>query len=127
MRAIRILEDVSIEDFKEPNLSVDFAASHIGGGVLRGGCVQEEIMFLTHPEMLLSLLFWSRMQAHEAILITGAERTAQHTGYSNSFRFAGDYIDSRGLDAHNRMTHYATAIDAINYGNRQGDMASQFS
>jgi poly(ADP-ribose) glycohydrolase len=57
MRAIRILEDVSIEDFKEPNLSVDFAASHIGGGVLRGGCVQEEIMFLTHPEMLLSLLF----------------------------------------------------------------------
>jgi poly(ADP-ribose) glycohydrolase len=28
---------------------VDFANKHIGGGVLKNGCVQEEILFVTHP------------------------------------------------------------------------------
>ena len=33
---------------------VDFANKEIGGGVLKAGCVQEEILFLTHPEALIS-------------------------------------------------------------------------
>jgi len=36
---------------------VDFANKYLGGGVLNTGCVQEEIMFATSPELLVGLLF----------------------------------------------------------------------
>ena len=35
---------------------VDFANKYIGGGAMTNGSVQEEIMFVTHPEMYISVL-----------------------------------------------------------------------
>lgn len=43
-------DNESIEDFYG-EVKVDFANSFIGGGALSSGCVQEEIMFATHPEL----------------------------------------------------------------------------
>lgn len=35
---------------------VDFANKNIGGGVLGFGSVQEEILFVIHPELIVSVL-----------------------------------------------------------------------
>lgn len=40
-------------------------------GVLTGGCVQEEILFVIKPECLVSLLICSVMKDNESIIISG--------------------------------------------------------
>ncbi len=57
--------------------------------MLRGGAVQEEIMFITCPEMLVGILFCQFMQPNEAIYIIGAEKYCKYKGYSNKFQFNG--------------------------------------
>jgi len=52
---------------------VDFANRYIGGGVIRSGCVQEEIRFLVCPELILSRLFVEELDSNEVAVITGAE------------------------------------------------------
>ena len=74
-------------------LQVDFAAAHIGGGVLRGGAVQEEIRFCICPELLVSILITDTMEDNEAILMTGHERFSYYDGYSATFKFTGDCED----------------------------------
>ena len=75
-----------MEDVAEPSLLVDFANKHIGGGVLGFGWVQEKILFLIHPELLLSCLICvDPMAENEAILLVGAERTAEYSGYADKF------------------------------------------
>lgn len=50
---------------------VDFANKFIGGGVLGGGCVQEEIRFMICPEMIVSRLFTEALSPREVLVITG--------------------------------------------------------
>lgn len=75
-------------------VQLDFANKFIGGGVLNSGCVQEEIRFVICPELLVSLLFMERMSEHECILIRGAERFSDYTGYSRSFKFKCNFTDN---------------------------------
>ena len=49
---------------------MDFANSCIGGGVLTGGRVQEEIRFCICPELLVSLLIMDEMDNNEAIVVS---------------------------------------------------------
>lgn len=53
-------------------LQVDFASSWIGGGVLGSGLVQEEILFLMNPELIVSRLFTERLEDSECLIITGS-------------------------------------------------------
>eukprot|EP01117_Protostelium_nocturnum_P013369 TRINITY_DN4982_c0_g1_i1.p1 TRINITY_DN4982_c0_g1~~TRINITY_DN4982_c0_g1_i1.p1 ORF type:complete len:592 (-),score=152.62 TRINITY_DN4982_c0_g1_i1:23-1798(-) len=69
----------------------DFANKSLGGGVLFGGNVQEEILFVIKPECLVGLLFCSEMEEHEAIIITGAEQFSKYTGYGGTFRYNGEF------------------------------------
>lgn len=46
----------------------DFANRYIGGGVLVGGCVQEEIAFAEAPELVVTLLFCTYMRDVEALV-----------------------------------------------------------
>ncbi|CAH3199435.1 unnamed protein product, partial [Porites evermanni] len=48
---------------------VDFANCLIGGGVLGGGHVQEEIRFCINPELLVAQMFMEAMQDNESIVI----------------------------------------------------------
>jgi hypothetical protein len=89
----------TIEDDTAAQLKADFANCCLGGGVLGTGCVQEEIMFVVYPELLVGMLMFDTMQADEAIEIIGAERFAQYAGYARSFRFTGDYVDTTPRDA----------------------------
>jgi len=62
--------DGTIED-RKAELQVDFANKFIGGGVICGGCVQEEIRFSVCPELISSCLFCEVMGENEAIFLIG--------------------------------------------------------
>ncbi|CAD8174321.1 unnamed protein product [Paramecium octaurelia] len=68
---------------------VDFANKRIGGGVLNLGCVQEEILFLTHPEALASLLITTEIKQDESIIIERVNRLIMYEGYKDKFECKG--------------------------------------
>ena len=79
----RKIEDITNRDAAH----VDFANRYIGGGVLSGGAVQEEIMFVQRPELIVSLAVCESMLPNEAIVISGAREFCKTSGYYKSFRF----------------------------------------
>eukprot|EP01126_Amoeba_proteus_P027203 TRINITY_DN269_c0_g1_i1.p1 TRINITY_DN269_c0_g1~~TRINITY_DN269_c0_g1_i1.p1 ORF type:complete len:290 (+),score=51.72 TRINITY_DN269_c0_g1_i1:660-1529(+) len=95
---------------------VDFANKYIGGGVLRWGCVQEEIMFMTSPECLVGLLFLPKMEDNESISIKGAERYSKHKGYGKFFQFVDEVVDdNNSLDETGHVNTFKIVIDAFSY------------
>jgi poly(ADP-ribose) glycohydrolase len=114
-------------------LIVDFAARHLGGGVLSSGCVQEEIMFSEHPEMLIGKLVCDGMDNNEAIVIIGAQQFSLHTGYRRDTLFAGDCDDPLTRvprDALGRLQRKVIAIDATffgHYAHAQSHARGQFT
>eukprot|EP01113_Clastostelium_recurvatum_P049962 TRINITY_DN9347_c0_g1_i1.p2 TRINITY_DN9347_c0_g1~~TRINITY_DN9347_c0_g1_i1.p2 ORF type:complete len:240 (-),score=63.97 TRINITY_DN9347_c0_g1_i1:1571-2290(-) len=104
-------------------LQVDFANKVIGGGVLRYGCVQEEIRFVINPELLASRLFVQEMEANEVVVIVGSERFSSYKGYADSFAWAGDYVDTTPRDERGRRKTEIVAMDALQLS---GSFASQY-
>ena len=96
-------------------LQVDFANRTVGGGVLRTGLVQEEIRFTTWPELLASLLFTETLGEDEVLVVVGAEQFTSHTGYSDTFRFAGRHWDTTMRDSSGRRQTSLVAMDALRY------------
>ncbi|CAB3380275.1 Hypothetical predicted protein [Cloeon dipterum] len=93
---------------------VDFANKGIGGGVLSSGSLQEEIKFITCPELLVSKLFPDEMQDDEAIIVENARCYIQYTGYANSFRCVG--LHPQPLDFEGPLL----AIDATDFSRGYG-------
>jgi poly(ADP-ribose) glycohydrolase len=79
---------VSIEDFNG-SVKIDFANKYIGGGALKHGMVQEEIMFLCHPELYITMLICPKIEKHEAIGLIGFRKFFKSIGYSHTTKFAG--------------------------------------
>nr|CDS19301.1 polyADP ribose glycohydrolase [Echinococcus granulosus] len=108
-----------IEDADPGTIQVNFADRFLGGGVLRGGCVQEEILCCIRPEILAGLLFIEAMDNHEALIIEGAERFSRYTGYGRTFEWAGDFneaVDAKNtLSEDGRWMGAITAIDALHF------------
>ena len=104
---------------KTPNIYVDFANQSIGGSLLRGGAVQEEIMFANSSLATVSLLFCTTMKNNDAIRITGTQAVSETKGYSHSLKFVGDSqrITEEGFKA------TIVAIDAIDF---RADPNTQF-
>uniref|UniRef100_A0A3B5MG94 poly(ADP-ribose) glycohydrolase n=1 Tax=Xiphophorus couchianus TaxID=32473 RepID=A0A3B5MG94_9TELE len=67
-------------------LQVDFAASKIGGGVLDSGLVQEEILFLMNPELIVARLFTEKLDRDECLIITGRNETPQASCVCEMFK-----------------------------------------
>lgn len=84
-----ILENkLRIEDYAGPDsMMIDFANEYVGGGCLTYGSVQEEILFLIYPELNTVCLFSERMQSNEAIIMKGARRYADYSGYGYNLLF----------------------------------------
>ena len=106
------LDEGIIEDAGWEYVQADFANKFLGGGVLRLGCVQEEIRFMLSPELIVGMLFLPAMAENEAIEFTGSERFSYYTGYAAKFRFTGDFVDSTPRDALGRRCTKIIAIDA---------------
>lgn len=67
--------------------------------------MQEEILFLIYPEMILSMLVFDALKNNQAILFKGVRRYSRYTGYASSFKYDGEYKNSR--------SNSIVAIDAI--------------
>jgi poly(ADP-ribose) glycohydrolase len=94
-------------------LHADFANEYIGGGVLGGGCVQEEIRFTISPECLVSILLCERMDDNEAILIRGTEIFSWYNGYAWTFQYAGPYVDPSPIHKDGYRESWVVAFDAL--------------
>lgn len=94
----------------------DFANMFIGGGVLCGGCVQEEIRFAICPELCVSMLLCPCMRPEEAIQLQGAEQFSAYKGYAFSLQYAGDHVDSSERDpADGSVKSSVLAMDALDF------------
>ncbi|OQR76478.1 poly(ADP-ribose) glycohydrolase-like [Tropilaelaps mercedesae] len=108
-----------IEDEGHGMLMVDFANRRIGGGVLHDGCVQEEILFVIYPELIVSRLFTEALDDNEALLMTGPERFNEYRGYSDDFRWGGNVVDVRERDGWGRRYTQVVGLDALAYYGKQ--------
>ncbi|CBH14710.1 poly(ADP-ribose) glycohydrolase, putative [Trypanosoma brucei gambiense DAL972] len=86
MEPVVISENSLIEE-SYTNLQVDFANRCIGGGVLSSGCLQEEIRFVTSPELLLSCLVCEELLDNEVVFVAGAASYSVTEGYAKTFRY----------------------------------------
>ncbi|KAH7640452.1 hypothetical protein HUG17_7919 [Dermatophagoides farinae] len=92
---------------------VDFAHKYIGGGVLDQGCVQEEILFVCCPELIVSKLICAKLTDNEAIVITGIEQYNEYSGYAEKFRWQCSYEDKQHRDKYGRRFRQVLAMDAL--------------
>jgi len=97
------------------SLQVDFANSFLGGGVLCGGCVQEEIRFAVCPELIVGCLYCQRMTENEAILITGAQQFSAYKGYAFGLKYGGQFVDETPFNSDGNIDTEICAIDAVDY------------
>lgn len=95
-------------------LQADFANKYLGGGVLTGGNVQEEIRFSVSPECIVGLLFCEAMVDEEAITIVGTQQYCDYGGYGGTFHPTGRRpIDDGRPDHLNRRGPHIVALDAL--------------
>eukprot|EP01062_Namystynia_karyoxenos_P023074 TRINITY_DN18879_c0_g3_i2.p1 TRINITY_DN18879_c0_g3~~TRINITY_DN18879_c0_g3_i2.p1 ORF type:complete len:481 (+),score=108.84 TRINITY_DN18879_c0_g3_i2:90-1532(+) len=94
-------------------LEADFANAYIGGGVICGGCVQEEIRFAIAPENTIALLFCPYTLPHESIQIVGAQQYAAYSGYGFTLRYAGPHQSAHDSDEDGTPLVAISAIDAV--------------
>lgn len=57
---------------------VDFANRCIGGGVLKNGTVQEEIMFVVHPELLFGSLLFEPLEDDECGIVHNVRQFSRY-------------------------------------------------
>ncbi|KAL0241249.1 hypothetical protein GEMRC1_006484 [Eukaryota sp. GEM-RC1] len=93
---------------------VDFANKHIGGGVLRRGAVQEELMFVEMPELLVSIPLSDVMAPDQAVIVNGIHRFSHVSGYSNKAKYSGTCHDSV-------QSREVIIMDARNYSRSNND------
>jgi poly(ADP-ribose) glycohydrolase len=98
----------AIEDVLNTS-QVDFANKSIGGGVIGRGCVQEEIRFLINTECIIARLFTEEFDHNECMIIRGAKRYANCTGYRHSFQFVSPY------DGPMSQNEEIVCMDALNF------------
>ncbi|TMS08343.1 Poly(ADP-ribose) glycohydrolase [Larimichthys crocea] len=96
-------------------LQVDFASSWIGGGVLGSGLVQEEILFLLNPELIVSRLFTEKLGDNECLIITGSQQFSSYSGFGDSFEWTGPHVDDLKRDDWARLERQILAIDALHF------------
>ncbi|XP_034997660.1 poly(ADP-ribose) glycohydrolase isoform X2 [Hippoglossus stenolepis] len=96
-------------------LQVDFASRWIGGGVLGNGLVQEEILFLMNPELIVSRLFTERLADNECLIVTGSQQFSQYSGFGDNFEWAGPHNDKLKRDEWVRLQRQILAIDALHF------------
>ena len=117
---VEIHENGSLFD-RDDSYCIDFANKYIGGGALQGGCVQEEILFATQPEAIVSMFFMEVMSNDDAIRIDNTIKYSNYTGYGYKFKFEESAIDFNDLNTIKRYKFIA--IDAcVQYTYKYGIM-----
>uniref|UniRef100_UPI003AAEA38B poly(ADP-ribose) glycohydrolase n=1 Tax=Centroberyx gerrardi TaxID=166262 RepID=UPI003AAEA38B len=121
MPKLHVTSDGLIETEGTSMLQVDFACNLIGGGVLSSGLVQEEILFLMNPELIVSRLFTEKLGDNECLIIKGSQQFSRYSGFSDSFEWAGPHEDhlTRAKRECGRLHRQILAIDALRFRHRR--------
>lgn len=119
MPRLHVTSEGTIETDGTGMLQVDFASSWLGGGVLSSGLVQEEILFLMNPELIVSRLFTEKLEDNECLIITGSQQFSCYSGFSDSFEWAGPHEDRLQRDEWARLQRKILAIDALPFRHRR--------
>ncbi|KAM6975864.1 poly(ADP-ribose) glycohydrolase [Tautogolabrus adspersus] len=142
MPKLHVTSEGSIETEGTGLLQVDFASSWIGGGVLGSGLVQEEILFLMNPELIVSRLFTEKLADNECLIVTGrslmnlcgrryrcfsvsgSQQFSCYSGFGDTFEWAGPHYDNLQRDKWQRLQRQILAIDALHFrhGHEQYNM-----
>ncbi|CAD8127850.1 unnamed protein product [Paramecium sonneborni] len=112
------------EDFQN-SILVNFADKNVGGLSLDDkNIAQEEILMLTHPEAIISMLFMKPMAKDEAVLIKNVIRFNDYIGYESTFRYKAEkYFDSQIIENNKEpIKNDILCMDALYYS----DWISQF-
>ena len=105
----------SITDEKN-SIITNFANSYLGGGCMHYGNVQEEILLLICPEILIARAFVKRMNNIQSISMSGFEIISKSIGYGSRVKFGGCNIDNSYEN--NSFKSLMIAVDAYpNYNN----------
>ncbi|XP_068562478.1 poly(ADP-ribose) glycohydrolase [Cebidichthys violaceus] len=115
MNKLHVTSRGTIETEGTGLLQVDFASSWIGGGVLGSGLVQEEILFLINPELIVSRLFTEKLADNECLIVTGSQQFSRYSGFGDSFKWTGSHQDQLHRDEWARLKRRILAIDAMHY------------
>ena len=101
----------SITDQKN-NIITDFANKYLGGGCMKLGSVQEEILLLICPEILVARAFVKVMNHIQSISISGFEIISKSKGYGSSLQYDTYNIDDTPYN-NNSFQSLTIAVDAI--------------
>lgn len=106
-------------------LHADFANMFLGGGVLSGGCVQEEIRFAICPELCAAMIVCPCMLANEGITVVGGEQFSNYSGYARRLQYAGSCTLKAPRDADGTALVAITAMDALDLRRDNSSIAAQ--
>ena len=67
----------------------------------------------------MSRLFTQRLEDNESMIITGAERFSDYSGYADSFQFTGNHNDMTLRDGSGRRNTSIVAMDALHFSRRE--------
>uniref|UniRef100_V9ILA9 Poly(ADP-ribose) glycohydrolase n=1 Tax=Apis cerana TaxID=7461 RepID=V9ILA9_APICE len=79
--------------------------------------------FVICPELMVTMLVTEELDDTEALIVSGIERYSKYKGYSNTFKWVGDYVDETPKDSSGRRLTSIVAIDALYFTHTQ----SQFN
>jgi poly(ADP-ribose) glycohydrolase len=85
-----------MNDYYGRGILIDFSSKRLGGRVLRNGCKQEEILFLTYPELIVTRLLCEKLENDEAVIVYGARCFSKHRMQNNEFTFTKEYPFQKG-------------------------------
>lgn len=98
----------------EDEIKVDFANKNIGGGVLKYGCCQEEILFLNNTEMIGIMSFIDELESMDALMIDGIIQYSKSKHYGFDLEYNYSYLPTQNKDLQKIII-----VDAIDYRNTQ--------
>ena len=101
----------SITEQKECIIT-NFANKYLGGGCMNEGNVQEEILLLICPEILVARAFVTKMNHIQSISMSGFEKISKYRGYGFDLKFDGYYIDDNKYE-NNSFKSLMIAVDAL--------------
>lgn len=84
------------------------------------GCVQEEIRFITCPELIVARLFVEELADNEALVVQGVEQYSKYEGYQESFKCTSSCFD----DPEKAQHRVLVAIDALDFPQIHKDVKS---
>jgi poly(ADP-ribose) glycohydrolase len=109
---------VSIDTAKNA-IQIDFANKYLGGGILSGGCVQEEIRFTVAPFCIIGHILCKIIAPNEAIAISGARIFSDSGSYKYGKGFTGPIPFTKTNTIWNTGdVPTLIAIDAVRYEKR---------